>query len=118
MTFLTAESNPKATFLDESKLSLLCYYTQRVSDDNDKNYEIKFNRDFQQIQLRFSDKASSHYKHKKMDSYDTIFSGDLEQIKIFSWITPFGLFWNLIRIIKTKLQQTGYFFKNLWSKFK
>ena len=85
--------------------------------DNDKNYEIKFNRDFQQIQLRFSDKASSHYKHEKMDSYDTIFSGDLEQIKIFSWITPFGLFWNLIRIIKTKLQQTGHFFKNLWSKF-
>ena len=87
-------------------------------DDNDKNYEIKFNKDFQQIQVRFSDKASSRYKYDKMAPYDKIFSGDLEQIKIFAWITPFGLFWNLIRIIKTKLQKIGYFLKNLKRRFK
>ena len=73
--------------------------------DNKTNYEIKFNRDFQQIQVRFSDKGDSKFKHKNTDSYGKVFFDDLKPIKIFSWITPFGLYWNLIRITKAKLQK-------------
>ena len=82
-------------------------------DDNKTNYEMKFNRDFRKIQVRFSEKGDSKFKPtEQIDSYEKVFSGDLKPIKIFSWITPFGLYWNLIRITKAKLQKIVCFFKN------
>ena len=68
----------------------------------DKGYEVKFGRDFQNIEIRWTKKGESFYSEPKNGSYKKIFSErDLKHIKIFTWIFPFGLYWNLRRIIKS-----------------
>ena len=68
----------------------------------DKRYEVKFGRDFQNIEIKWTKKGESFYSEPKNGSYKKIFSErDLKHIKIFTWIFPFGLYWNLRRIIKS-----------------
>ena len=74
------------------------------SDNSDdffyKTYEVKFKRDFQHIELRWNDKSNTKFQSPIQGKYGNIFSKDKKDIKIFTWIVPFGLYWNLIRIIK------------------
>ena len=77
------------------------------SDDLDvtQSYEVKFNRDFQNVELRWTDKNDSKFQPPIQGKYENIFSNDKKGIGIFTWITPFGLWWNLVRIVKTTAQK-------------
>ena len=65
-----------------------------------KTYEVKFKRDFQCIELRWNSEDDDKFQPPIQGKYENIFSEDREDIKIFTWITPFGLCWNLIRVMK------------------
>ena len=66
-----------------------------------KSYEIKFERDFQHIEIRWTDNNDSTFNEPKNELYEKIFSEDkFKHIELFTWIFPFGLYWNLIRVIK------------------
>ena len=65
------------------------------------SYEVKFERDFQNIEIRWTEEGNSSFGELKNGSYKQFFSEEsLKHVKIFTWIFPFGLYWNLIRIIK------------------
>ena len=67
----------------------------------EQSYEIKFERDFQCVELRWSDKDKNTFNEPKNELYEKVFSiNNLKHIKIFTWIFPFGLYWNLRRVIK------------------
>ena len=74
----------------------------RVYIENlDQSYEIKFGRDFQHIELKWTNKNDNIFNEPKNNLYEKIFSEDrFKHIRIFTWIFPFGLYWNLIRVIK------------------
>ena len=66
-----------------------------------QSYEVKFERDFQSVEIRWTDKGQSGFSEPKNDLYEKIFSEDrFKHIKIFTWIFPFGLFWHLGRLMK------------------
>ena len=66
-----------------------------------QSYEVKFGRDFQSIEVRRTDRNARIFKKPENKLYEKIFStDDLKHIKIFTWIFPFGLYWNSRRIIK------------------
>ena len=66
------------------------------------SYEVKFGRDFQNIEIRWTEEGNSSFGELKNGSYKQFFSEkDLKHVKIFTWIFPFGLYWNLIRVIKS-----------------
>ena len=68
----------------------------------EQSYEVKFARDFQHIEFRWTEKGNDSFKEPKKGLYTQIFSEDeFKHVKIITWIFPFGLFWNLIRIIKS-----------------
>lgn len=71
-----------------------------------QSYEIKFARDFQYIEIRWNNKAGEKFNDTKKDLYEKTFTmNDLEHLKIFTWIFPFGLYWNLRRVIKSFFQK-------------
>ena len=74
----------------------------RVYIENlNQSYEIKFARDFQNIEIRWNNKSGEKFNNTKKGLYDKIFSEEkFKYIKIFTWIFPFGLCWNLIRLFK------------------
>ena len=68
--------------------------------NSEKSYEIKFARDFQHIEIRWTDKNNRIFNNSKKELYEKVFSiNDLKYIKIFTWIFPFGLYWNLIKLL-------------------
>ena len=55
------------------------------------------------MEIRWTEKNknNSFFGEPKNGLYENIFSeNNLNDIKIFTWIFPFGLYWNLRRIIK------------------
>ena len=65
-----------------------------------RSYEVKFGRDFQHIEIRWTNANERNFNKPKNELYEKFFSGDnLKHIKIFTWIFPFGLYWNLRRIL-------------------
>ena len=61
-----------------------------------QSYEIKFQRDFQHIELRWMSKDDKIFSEPKNELYEKIFSEDrFKHIEIFTWIFPFGLYWKL-----------------------
>ena len=65
------------------------------------SYEVKFERDFQNIEIKWTEEGNSSFGEPKNGLYKQFFSeNDLKHVKIFTWIFPFGLYWNLMRIIK------------------
>ena len=78
-----------------------------VSLDNlNQKYEVKFERDFQSVEIRWNNKAGEKFNNTKKDLYDKVFSEEVfKHLKIFTWIFPFGLCWNLRRIIKNLFLQ-------------
>lgn len=82
--------------------------TIQISSKIDKTYEVKFGRDFKYIEIRWTNE--NYFNEPKKDLYENIFSeNNLKHIKIFTWVTPFGLYWNLrrflIKIKKLKLRR-------------
>ena len=77
-------------------------YMFRVYITNlDQNFEVKFGRDFQRIELRWTEPDDDIFCDKRNESYQNVFCEDeLKNIKIFTWITPFGLYWNLRRLFR------------------
>ncbi len=69
-------------------------------DSLEKSYEIKLARDFQNIEIRETDKDSSTFNEPKRGLYINFLDNDLKYIKLFTWGYPFGLYWNLRRILK------------------
>ena len=67
-----------------------------------QNYEVKFKRDFQYIEIRWTDKSTEKkFSDPKNELYEDIFSEDkFKHIAIFTWIFPFGLYWNARRVVK------------------
>ena len=66
-----------------------------------QSYEVKFERNFQSIEIRWTNKDQSGFSEPKNDLYEKLFSeNNFKHIKIFTWIFPFGLYWNLRRLIK------------------
>ena len=77
-----------------------------IGGEINQSYEIKFERDFQHIEIRWTDKDINTFSEPRNDLYEKIFSEDkFKHIKIFTWIFPFGLYWNLRRVIKTLFQR-------------
>ena len=76
-----------------------------------KTYEVKFKRDFQSIELRWNDEHDNKFQHLTQGKYEDIFSENMKDIKIFTWIIPFGLYWNLIRWIKDLLKKIKNYMK-------
>ena len=67
-----------------------------------QSYEIKFARDFQHVEIRWTDKDAEKLNDPKNELYVKIFTEDkFKPIKIFTWIFPFGLYWNLRRQINS-----------------
>ena len=63
-----------------------------------RSYEVKFGKDFQHIEIRWTNANERKFNNSKKELYKNIFSVDeLKHIKIFTWVTPFGLYWNLKR---------------------
>ena len=78
-------------------------YMFRVYIKNlDQTYEVKFGKDFQRVELRWNEPGNDTFTHKSNNSYQSVFhAGELKNLKIFTWITPFGLCWNLRRLLKS-----------------
>ena len=77
-----------------------------INDSLKQGYEVKFGRDFNHIEIRWREKGNSSFNKLKKGYYEKIFSeNSLKHIKIFTWIFPFGLHWNLIRVIKSLFQR-------------
>ena len=76
-----------------------------------QSYEVKFARDYQHIEIRWTEKDNNSFNEEpKKGLYTQIFSEDrFKHVKIFTWIFPFGLFWNLIRIIKSLFLSRNYY---------
>ncbi len=73
-----------------------------------QSYEIKFGRNFTHIEIRWNEKNNRSFGEPKNELYEKIFSeNNLDHIKIFTWIFPFGLYWNLIRVIKSLKKTQG-----------
>ena len=90
-------------------------YMFRVYIKNlDQNFEVKFGRDFQRIELRWTEPDDDIFTDKRNESYQNVFCEDkLKNIKIFTWITPFGLYWNLRRLFRAiKIRVYKFLMKN------
>ena len=99
-SFETPEEKEKYNY--EKVISEFFETMFRVYIENlNQSYEIKFSRDFQHIEIRWNNKSGEKFNNTKKDLYDKIFSEEaFKNIKIFTWIFPFGLYWNLRRRIK------------------
>lgn len=64
-----------------------------------KNYEIKFNRDWKNLTIRWIDKnPNSQFSPPIAKPYEDIFKDqNIKVSKWITWIVPFGLWWNLRR---------------------
>ena len=75
--------------------SMFRLYIEKIN----KHYEVKFGRDFQNVEIRRST-DTRNFNAPENGLYKDIFSkNDLKHLKIFTWIFPFGLYWNLRRVL-------------------
>ena len=80
----------------------------RIYDENkDINYEIMFCKDFENINLRMSEKGQTKYGKVKKSPYKVLNN----DVKDFSFLTPFGLRWNFRRMLKNMK-------KSIYKKYK
>lgn len=84
-------------FIREFFENMLRIYIREI----DRSYEIKFARDFRYLEIRWTDKDERFFNEPKRILYEEMLSmNDLKHISIFTWIVPFGLYWNLRRAMK------------------
>ena len=114
-SFTVPETWPNYQKIVDHYFKTMFRVTIETQDDSgkffDKTYEVKFKRDFQSIELRWNDEHDNKFQPPIQEKYENIFSKDKKDIKIFTWIIPFGLYWNLIRWIKDLLKKIKNYMK-------
>ena len=67
----------------------------------DSSYDIRFGRDYQTIRIAWSNRGEIGFTKQKEERFCKIFENpEIKILKWVTWTTPFGLYWNLIRITK------------------
>ena len=89
-----------------------------IGEEINKSYEIKFAKDFRHIEIRWIDKdTETKFSDPKKELYEKVFSENrFKHIKIFTWIFPFGLWWNLINRLIRFIYLLIRSIKNLFKK--
>ena len=74
--------------------------TDSLQTDSLQSYEVKFQRDFQFVEVRRTEDGEN-FGAPINKPYKEVFSkDDFKHIRLFTWCFPFGLYWNLRRLIK------------------
>ena len=86
-----------------SQIIRVGFYKKTEDENSYRAYEIKFSRNFEDLGIREREIGENNdFSEDKIISYKELYSKgeDKKLCAIISWTTVFGLFWNILRLMK------------------